>query len=100
VTDCEQDEFYTARHAELLKNPEQVGFDSVFAESQLDRNLAIAHSIRDQGDDLLLARSKQAFAIEANGTERRHVSDKFQKMSYLRGIRPNLPALHDMDAFT
>ena len=57
---CVQNQFHAGGDAEPLEDTEQIFLDRVFAETQLDGNLAISQTFRYQRDDLFLTGRQQA----------------------------------------
>jgi hypothetical protein len=92
----EEHKFDASRNSQLLKNPEQVCFDGVLSQPKLDGDLAIAHAVSYQCDDLLFTRGEEMLAIDAKHSQRRHGYHRFKKVQQLSGVCPNLqPELHE-----
>jgi len=86
--------FHAGRDTKFLKNPEEILFDGVLAESQFLGDLAIGKSLSHQGYYLLLPGSHQHFPIGVHDTQRWHSGNHVDEELDLLGGGPGLAAVH------
>jgi len=72
----------------------------VLAEIEFARDIAVAHTLGDEGVDLFFARSEQIVSIRVQHSKGRHFRDEFHAVVELLRIRPDLAVGNPEQAFT
>jgi hypothetical protein len=87
------------RNTQLVKNAEKIVADRVFADSHLQRNLAVRVAVRNPVYDLSLSLGQQRHPFSVGHAHWSRFREGVQKQLELAAIGPHLSVVHGLNTF-